>query len=129
MDVGCNGRISDGGVFANSYIFKALEEKSLNIPNGKLLPGRENPLPYLIVGDEAFPLKNLILQDNWICPKEFLTIKRVVENVFGILASRFRVFKSTIDMEPENCFSLLCSPRFSSNENLVKSKIHTLWNI
>lgn len=27
--------------------------------------------------------------------------RRVVENVFGILASRFRVFKSTIGMEPE----------------------------
>ena len=110
VDVGCNGRISDGGVFANSYIFKALEEKSLNIPNGKLLPGRENPLPYVIVGDEAFPLKTYLLKpypsrqldlSKRIFNYRLSRARRVVENVFGILASRFRVFKSTIDMEPE----------------------------
>ena len=33
VGMGCNGRISDGGVFANSYICKAIEEKSLNLPN------------------------------------------------------------------------------------------------
>ena len=114
VDVGCNGRISDGGVFAYSYICKAIEEKSLNLPNWKLLPlpGRENPLPYVIVGDEAFPPKTYLLNvsaypsrqpdlSRRIFNYRLWRARRVVENVFGILASRFTVFKSTIDMEPE----------------------------
>lgn len=39
VDIGCNGRISDGGVFKNSNIYRALEEKRLNIPAPTLLPG------------------------------------------------------------------------------------------
>lgn len=31
-DVGCQGRISDGGVLRNTDFFKALEQKKLNIP-------------------------------------------------------------------------------------------------
>ena len=75
-----------------------------------MLPGRENPLPYVIVGDEAFPLKTYLLKpypsrqldlSKRIFNYRLSRARRVVENVFGILASRFRVFKSTIDMEPE----------------------------
>ena len=32
VDNGCNGRISDGGVFKNSTLYTALEENSLNYP-------------------------------------------------------------------------------------------------
>ena len=38
MDIGCNGRISDGGVFRECSLSKALEEKSLNIPAPSPLP-------------------------------------------------------------------------------------------
>ena len=51
-----NGRISDGGVFRNSPLSKALSENVLGIPNSRYAePGRE--LPYVIVADDAFPLK------------------------------------------------------------------------
>ena len=32
VDVGCNGRVSDGGVFRNSSLNTAFERNSLNIP-------------------------------------------------------------------------------------------------
>ena len=32
IDVGCNGRVSDGGVFKNFSVYKALENNDLNIP-------------------------------------------------------------------------------------------------
>jgi len=54
VDCGCNGRVSDGGVFANSSLFQALESNTLNIPVGQPLPQRHMTIPYLIVGDEAF---------------------------------------------------------------------------
>ena len=37
-DVGCQGRISDGGVLRNTVSYHALEGKQLNIPEPKPLP-------------------------------------------------------------------------------------------
>ena len=45
VDVGCNGRVSDGGVFKNSAIYAALESNSLNIPPPKPMPGQCQALP------------------------------------------------------------------------------------
>lgn len=46
QDVGCNGRISDGGIFANCSLSNALSEGMLNIPPSQPLPGRIKKLPY-----------------------------------------------------------------------------------
>ena len=61
-DIGCNGGISDGGVFRNCNLYRALEEKRLNIPNPTKLPGTQSLFPYVIVTDDAFPLKDYILK-------------------------------------------------------------------
>ena len=61
IDVGCNGRKSDGGVFCNSPFSKVLSRNTRSIPNTRYVePGRE--LPYVIVADDAFPLKNHIMK-------------------------------------------------------------------
>ena len=101
IDIGCNGRISDGGVFRNCHLSKALEQNSLNIPSVGELPNDGRKLPYVIVGDDAFPLKTYLMKRY---PHQHLSrekrtfnyrlsrARRVVENAFGILANRFRVF-------------------------------------
>lgn len=38
VDVGCQGRISDGGVFRNTVLFKKLEENALMIREDEPLP-------------------------------------------------------------------------------------------
>ena len=66
-DVGCQGRISDGGVLRNTNFFKALEANELGIPNPQSLPtAPENrghkdedsscQIPHYFVGDDAFSL-------------------------------------------------------------------------
>ena len=60
VDIGCNGRVADGGVFKNSALFAALENKSLNIPSPRPMKDNTPPLPYMIVADDAFPLKEYI---------------------------------------------------------------------
>lgn len=40
IDCGCNVRVSDGGVFANSTLFQTLESNTFHIPPGKPLPQR-----------------------------------------------------------------------------------------
>ena len=50
-------RSSDGGVFSHSALGKRLENGSLNIPTVKSLPGTNIDAPFVIIADEAFPLK------------------------------------------------------------------------
>ena len=109
-DVGCNGRISDGGVFRNSTLSKAISTNLLNIPGPRTLDDGETKAPYVIVADDAFPL-----MENLIKPYPFRGLskkqriynyhlsraRRIVENVFGILANCFRIFLSTMLVSPE----------------------------
>lgn len=61
IDVGGYGKNSDGSIFANCNFGKRLKEGQLDFPEDTPLPGTEEPMPHVIVGDEAFPLqKNLM---------------------------------------------------------------------
>ena len=60
IDIGCNGRVSDGSVFRQSSFFKARENNSLNIPPTEPLLGGSLSVPYVLVRDSAFPFKNYI---------------------------------------------------------------------
>ena len=64
IDIGGNGRVSDGGVFNNTALNRNLEDRnnSLNIPNPKALPIREIPISYFIVADDAFPPRYYIMK-------------------------------------------------------------------
>ena len=98
VDIGCNGRVSDGGVFKNSALYAALDNKSLSIPSPKPVPGQNKPLPYMIAADDAFPLKEYIqkpysqvglTREKRIFNYRLSRTRRIVENTFGILANRF----------------------------------------
>ncbi|XP_050058028.1 uncharacterized protein LOC126550459 [Aphis gossypii] len=60
--VGCQGRISDGGVFNNSILAKKMYDESLNLPSPKELPGQQEKSPYVFVCDGAFPLKENLMK-------------------------------------------------------------------
>ena len=62
IDLGNFGRHSDGGTLSNSTFGVALENGSLSLPGDCPLPGTTKPLPYVIVADEAFPLKHYMLR-------------------------------------------------------------------
>jgi len=54
LDIGAEERQSDGGVFRNSNLYKALEENLIRIsPN--VIGNNGLVLPYMIVADESFP--------------------------------------------------------------------------
>ena len=60
-DVGSKGRFSDGNIFSSSVLAKELNKQTLQFPPPALLPNFEQPLPYILVGDEAFPLSNNLM--------------------------------------------------------------------
>ena len=53
VDIGCNGRVSEGGVWSNSSLSELLMDESnpLNLPPSKPLPGRNIKSPYFILAD------------------------------------------------------------------------------
>lgn len=110
-NVGTQGRISDGGVFKSTSFHKLMERSSLNRPQNCILPGRKKPVPYVLVADDAFPLSTSILKPysghqekqskNRLFNYRLSRARRVVENVFGIMASIFRVFRKPMLLQPE----------------------------
>ena len=105
VDIACNGRVSDGGVFKNCSIYEAL-----NIPEPTRLPGSWFIVPYVLVADDAFALSKYLIkpysQTGLTTEKRVLNYRlsrarRTVENAFGILANRFRVFMTPISLCPE----------------------------
>ncbi|KAK1903084.1 Protein ALP1-like, partial [Dissostichus eleginoides] len=108
VDVGCNGRIADGGVFGGCSLQDALENRTANIPAPAPLPASDQAVCYSIVADEAFPLKEHLMKpypnrrlavEQRIFHYRLSRARRVVENAFGILANRFRVFLTTINIQ------------------------------
>ena len=63
VDIGAYGRQSDGNVFANSLFGKKLKNLQLPLPAEEPLTATSEPqLPYVFVGDEAFPLVLIVMR-------------------------------------------------------------------
>jgi len=102
VDVGQYGRANDVSVYSNSIIGKRLTSLSMGIPPDEDLGGRN--LPYVIVGDEAFPLKKYLMrhyarsarrlrEDERIFNYRLSRSRNTVENTFVILANTWRVYQ------------------------------------
>ena len=109
VDVGSNGRISDGGVLRESSLQAALDNNSLGLPPPTCLPDRSTPVPHVIVGDEGFPVRANLMKpyaakglDNpsRVFNYRLLRARRVSENAFGIVVHRFRTLQVAIQLEP-----------------------------
>ena len=66
-NVGTQGRISDGGVFANTAICEALETNRIQLPEAQPLLGGNTPMPFTLVGDDVFPLKKFLMKPYLFC--------------------------------------------------------------
>lgn len=62
MDVGSYGKHSDGGILSHSKLGKGFDQNKLDVPEKEALPGTTNEVPYVVIGDEAFPLKTYLLR-------------------------------------------------------------------
>jgi hypothetical protein len=112
------GRAGDAGVFANSALQKALTINSLDLPDAVALQGISTKISHHVVGDDAFPLNARLMKpypyrnlekEKRIFNYRLSRARRVVENAFGILAHRWRVFLTTIKLSPEKVRHNFCS--------------------
>lgn len=114
VDVGVNGRVSDGGVISQTAFGQLLDDNELQIPEPEKLHEDDLlPMPYSFLGDDAFTMTENFLKpypgdangalniQKRIFNYRLSRARRVVENAFGIMASRFGVFQRQILLSPD----------------------------
>nr|CAI5819425.1 unnamed protein product [Callosobruchus analis] len=150
IDVGAYGRNSDGGIFEKSEIGKKLQRGTFSVPGNVPLKTNGLPQPHIIVGDEAFPLKTYLLRSysrfhldenepNKIYNYRLSRARRVVENAFGILVARWRVFRRHLEVQPylvdkivlASCclHNMLCSDSLEPDIPTLRSREAALQNL
>ncbi|XP_076049528.1 uncharacterized protein LOC143030254 [Oratosquilla oratoria] len=107
-DIGTNGRVSDGGVIDNTEFGKRPKDEKLCIPHESITANSECVLPYVLVSDEAFALRPDFLKpyyqkdldnEKQVFNYRLSRARRVTENAFGIMSSRFRIFHTCINLK------------------------------
>ncbi|XP_055924482.1 uncharacterized protein LOC129956579 [Argiope bruennichi] len=111
VDIGYQGRLSDGGVFNNSVLLTKLKMEQLKLPHDSKLQPLGKNLPCVFLGDSAFALSRHVMKPypgnfekgstQRIFNYRFSRARRVVENVFGIMTSVFRVFRKSTALQPD----------------------------
>lgn len=112
-DVGSEGRASDGGIWKKCTLFADLQDPAnpLNIPDPAPMVGYDGNLPFFLVGDDAFKMSTGLMKpysQSKLSKKQRIynyrisRARHIVENAFGIMSSKFRVFLKQIDLSPNN---------------------------
>ena len=106
MNVGDFGSNNDSGVLENSAMGKAFACNQMGLPDQQHVEGCKIPLPYFLVGDDIFALKSWLLrsfprrsnlsEDQQIYNYRLSRARHVIENAFGILRARWRIFSHPI---------------------------------
>lgn len=126
IDVGSCGSASDGGIFAKSTLHDAIKKNKLHLPEDSV-----------IVGDAAFSLEEYMMKSY---PRRFkqslkecvynyrhYRARRIVENAFGILNSRFRIFSRVIDLDPAKVVKIVTV--CCAMHNWIRSKAKSMHGI
>ncbi|XP_041441441.1 uncharacterized protein LOC121401172 [Xenopus laevis] len=108
IDVGAYGSTGDSRIFKNSVMGRHITSGRMKFPNPKCLPGGQIALPHVLVADEAFASSQNILKPY---PQRGLDIRkrvynyrlsrarRMVECAFGILANKWRILHTSIQLD------------------------------
>ncbi|XP_068088590.1 protein SLX4IP isoform X3 [Hyperolius riggenbachi] len=109
VDVGAYRSADDPKIFRSSLMGKKILEGKFNMPTPRPIEKGGDPFPFVFVADEAFSLSNNIMKPY---PKRGLDAtgkifnyrlsraQNQVEYAFGILANKWRIFQSTIQLKP-----------------------------
>ena len=115
VDIGKAGRQSDGGVFSNSNLGHSIFNNLLPVPRPRRIDSTNTLYPYVFLADDAFPLRPNLLKPyastnleirKLVANYRISRARRIIENTFGILAARFRVFRRPIHAKVESVVSI-----------------------
>ena len=109
-DVGMNGRNTNGGNWSQSRWKNGLDKNTMNMPDPTPFTGRNYLLPYVCMGDDAFPLTAYMIkpypQKNLGLEKRIFNYRlsrmiRISENAFVNPANCWRAFRKPFLLQPE----------------------------
>ena len=110
VDVGTAGSCSDAQIFNTCHLKRKIDDGSIGFPDPAPITQGGRDVPYFILADDAFALKTwlmkpygrrMLTRQDKIANYRISRGRRVVENAFGILVSRFRVMMTIIELPPE----------------------------
>ncbi|XP_050669788.1 uncharacterized protein LOC126968728 [Leptidea sinapis] len=116
VEVGGRGKQSDGGTFVASKLYKLIEQNKYKVPMPKRLANSDVVAPFVLVGDEAYPLKHYLMRPY---PERVLnnerknfnirlsTAKQTIECAFGILTCKWRILLKPIETNRKNALSII----------------------
>lgn len=125
FDLGKYGSNNDSGILGNSEMGDLIASNSIKIPPASSHSNIDS-LPFHLIGDEIFPLKTWLMrpypgklsEDQRIFNYRISRARRSIENTFGILAARWRIFYKPIRgnvSNVEKCMSLHNYLRLTDN--------------
>ena len=129
-DVGSNGRVNDSGIWNKTSLLQGIQDGSIKLPSDEDLPNGES-IPYVFLGDDAFALKTFMMKpfpqqglsgEKRVYNYRHSRARRISENLFGILSSRWRIFFTIINLEPKYVEDIIFSTLILHNF-LLKSTI------
>lgn len=107
VDIGAYGKESDSTIFHNTKLYDLQIRGDLPTPISRPLPGFQEPVPFVFVGDEAFSISNNVMRPysgkhlsvkQRVFNYRLSRARRYVECAFGILANKWRIFHRPINV-------------------------------
>ena len=107
-DVGTAGSCSDAQIFNTCHLKRKTDDGSIGFLDPAPITQGGRDVPYFILADDALAIKTWLMKPygRKMLTKEesianYRVSRRVLENAFGILVSRFSVMMTTIELPPE----------------------------
>ena len=137
VDIGAYGKQSDGGILAASTLGKAMKTPAtLHMPEDDVIEGAEDlgPMPYVVVADEAFLLQRHLMRpypgkdtgmEQDVYNYRHSRARRVAECAFAILAQKWRVSFTKINLQPDNVMKIAKATTVLHNMLLSQAAFET----
>ena len=116
VDAGTAGSCSDAQIFNACQLKRKIDDGRIGFPDPAPITQGGRDVPYFILADDTFALKTwlmkphgrrMLTREEKIANYRISIGRRVVENAFGILVSRFRVMLTTIELPPETFWEVI----------------------
>ena len=110
VDMGTAGSCSDTQIFNTCHLKRKIDDGSIGFPDPAPITQGGRDVPYFIFADNAFAQKTwlmkpygrrMLTREERVANYRISRGRRVVENAFGILVSKFRVMMATIELPSE----------------------------
>ena len=105
IDLGAYGKQSGGGTFSASTLYHFLEDSKSTLPKPASFVGSGTEVPFVILGDEAYPLKTYLMKPfarkDLSCEECVFNFRlsraRRCECAIGIQTAKWRLLKKAVE--------------------------------